>query len=261
MSTPVNHFTHRTAAERYAAARPFIHPFIVERIRLFTGINSCDSILDVGCGTGQSTRPLTAIARRVVGIDQSVEMLAEAEADATPGIEYRQANAESLPFPAASFDLVTAGLAFHWFDQQRFLREVHRVLRPAGWLAIYNFVFLGDMETNPRFRDWFRATYLARYPTPPRHAKPLTAEFMEPCGMTLVTQEVLRHTLAMSREVFVGFLLTQSNVIAAVENGTHQIADVAAEIESGAAPYFETSEPPFAFEISITYLRRLDAAT
>jgi hypothetical protein len=59
----------------------------------------------------------------------------------------------------------------------------------------------------------------------------------------------------MSRSAFVSFLLTQSNVIAAVENGSKRIDDVAAELEAGAAPYFGNDEPPLAFEISINYLR------
>jgi protein-L-isoaspartate O-methyltransferase len=56
MSKPVNYFTHATAAERYARGRPYQHPAIVRRICEITGVSRFESVLDVGCGTGQSTR-------------------------------------------------------------------------------------------------------------------------------------------------------------------------------------------------------------
>ena len=71
------------------------------------------------------------IAKQVTGVDVSPEMLAQAEA--RDGVEYVVAPAEELPFEDESYDLVTVGLAFHWFDRERFLPEAHRVLRPDGW--------------------------------------------------------------------------------------------------------------------------------
>jgi ubiquinone/menaquinone biosynthesis C-methylase UbiE len=57
------------------------------------------------------------------------------EAPSGPRIQYLRTPAEQLPLPDASFDLVTVALAFHWFDQSRFLAEARRVLRPSGWLV------------------------------------------------------------------------------------------------------------------------------
>jgi len=47
-------------------------------------------------------------------------------------VVYQEADAEDLPFEEEKFDLITVGLAFHWFDQKRFLREAWRVLKRAG---------------------------------------------------------------------------------------------------------------------------------
>lgn len=63
----------------------------------------------------------------------------------------------------------------------------------------------------------------------------------------------------MSLTGFVGFLSTQSNVIAAVENGTARLEDVLPNLEEGAAKFFHADRELFAFEISINVLRRVDS--
>jgi ribosomal protein S18 acetylase RimI-like enzyme len=55
-----NHFVHRSAAQRYAAARPYFHPMIIEKIAAFIGTSRVIAALDVACGTGQSARALAA---------------------------------------------------------------------------------------------------------------------------------------------------------------------------------------------------------
>jgi SAM-dependent methyltransferase len=53
-----------------------------------------------------------------------------------PEIEAVDGTAEAIPVPDASVDLVAAGQAFHWFDMERALPEIHRVLRTGGRLAL-----------------------------------------------------------------------------------------------------------------------------
>ncbi|XP_030614382.1 putative methyltransferase DDB_G0268948 [Archocentrus centrarchus] len=101
--------------------------------------------VDVGCGSGQGTLLLAKHFVSVVGTDVSPAQLEEALQHAKESnITYRQCVAEELPFADSSVDLVTAMSAFHWFDRPRFLREVHRVLKPHGCLALLNYTI--DME-------------------------------------------------------------------------------------------------------------------
>jgi SAM-dependent methyltransferase len=237
MAETKNYFIHATAAERYVRGRPDLHPPIVQRICEVTGRPRFVSALDVGCGTGLSTRAIARVADRVIGIDTSREMLGQATGGS--GIAYQQARAESLPFADGSFDLVNAGLAFHWFAPDAFLREARRVLTDAGWLVIYNSGFLGQLHGEDDFAQWHRSVYLARYPTPPRSPSDVTDAFVRPFGLTLVQKETHDQDIAMSSEQFVGYLLTQSNVIAVVEQGSERLEDVAQFLVQGVAPFFD----------------------
>ncbi len=98
-----------------------------------------ERVLDVACGTGILAREAAATTGprgSVAGLDPGPGMLAVAERLA-PGIEWRRGTAESLPFPDDSFDAVVSQFGLMFFeDKRRALREMHRVLRPGGRLAV-----------------------------------------------------------------------------------------------------------------------------
>jgi SAM-dependent methyltransferase len=250
----MSYFAHRSAAARYARSRPYFHPLVMARIREEIGITApLTQALDVGCGTGQSTVAVRSLARFVIGTDISPAMLAAAPHDTD--IAYIVGAAEGLPCGDARFDLVTAGLAFHWFDQGRFLAEARRVLRPGGWLVPYNNGFHGVMHENAEFAAWVRGVYLARYPSPPRPNMPLDATDAERAGFCLIGREVYENTVIFSADELADYLLTQSNVIAAVEQGSEQLNDVRAWIRASVAPFFAEPRGTFAFGGDIQYLR------
>ena len=94
-------------------------------------------VLDVGCNTGYGTIRFVPVAKRVVGVDVSpraIEAARERAVDGRP--EFIQTSGFELPFPDASFDLVTSFQVLeHVPDPLVFLRELARMLRPGG-LAI-----------------------------------------------------------------------------------------------------------------------------
>jgi SAM-dependent methyltransferase len=92
--------------------------------------------LDLGCGTGFSLEVLRARLPAVdwEGVDASAAMLEVARRKAALAtVDLTVADAGALPFPDATFDVVVANFAWHWFGE-RAGREVRRVLRPQGWL-------------------------------------------------------------------------------------------------------------------------------
>ena len=94
-------------------------------------------VLDAGCGSGYGTAEL-ANAAAVVGIDISGEAVAHAlRAFSRPGVHFLQSACESLPFAAASFDLVVAfEVIEHLAGWRQMLTEARRVLRPSGVLLV-----------------------------------------------------------------------------------------------------------------------------
>jgi ubiquinone/menaquinone biosynthesis C-methylase UbiE len=88
-----------------------------------------ESLLDVGCGNGRVSRVLRDRVAEVHAVD--VEMSAEWQDE--PGLSFRVADGEQLPFEDASFDLVHSKDSLHHMDDPaRALAEYRRVLKPEG---------------------------------------------------------------------------------------------------------------------------------
>lgn len=250
-----NYFDSPGAAERYSTARPYFHPLVIEKLKAFLRLGEpVPQALDVACGTGQSTVALKEIAKRLVGVDSSEEMLAKAPRD--DRIRYAVAPAEELPFEEASFDLLTVSLALHWFDRDSFMAEAARVLKPSGWLVVYDNRFAASMRGNPEYQRWVEEQYAARYPAPPRQGEQLTDAAARKRGFTLVKREEYTNEVSFTLEELTSYLMSQSNVIAAIERGAEDEEEVRRWLLGTQAPFFEGPRGTFLFEGSIDYLRR-----
>ena len=91
-------------------------------------------VVDIGAGTGKLTATLVRLGADVTAVEPDPEMLAELQR-AMPEVRSVPGSAEAMPVPDASVDAVLAGQAMHWFDMDRAMPEIARVLRPGGVLA------------------------------------------------------------------------------------------------------------------------------
>jgi len=91
-------------------------------------------VIDLGAGTGKLTVTLIRVGAEVTAVEPDPEMLAvlRRETEAARALSGR---AEEIPVPDGSADAVVAGQALHWFDLDRALPEIARVLTPGGVLA------------------------------------------------------------------------------------------------------------------------------
>ncbi len=118
-------------ADVYERSRP---GYPEDAVRWLVGEEPRD-VVDLGAGTGKLTRSLVALGHRVVAVDPLPEMLSRLE-EAVPGARALEGEAEAIPLVGESVDVVVAAQAFHWFDHGPALREIARVLRPLGRVAV-----------------------------------------------------------------------------------------------------------------------------
>ena len=159
-----------------------------------------------------------------------------------------RSSAESLPFSQRTFDLITVSMAFHWFDQRRFLEEAARVLAPGGELWVYNLLFPGALFGDEAFFAWHRERYLAQYPIPTRHSETL-ASLLHPQQIPLVLtdERKLSYEVSFTATELRNYLTTQSNIEAALRRGA-SLRDVDAWLDNELAPFFrDTASHRFAY--------------
>ena len=128
-------------------------------------IGKQQTILDVGCGGGETVRKLAAAATqgKVYGIDWSAESVAASARKNAGGInagvvEVRQASVSELPFGDGMFDLITAvETHFWWPDLPAGMREIYRVLKRGGKLVIIAEVYKGANTLGAKLAEQFAA--------------------------------------------------------------------------------------------------------
>ncbi len=117
--------------EDYERGRPGWPPGVVS----LAGLPQTATVLDLGAGTGKLTRLLVPTFGRVIAIEPADAMRRMLET-LCPGIESLAGTGQEIPLADASVDGIFAAQAFHWFDDERAVGEMARVLRPGGALVL-----------------------------------------------------------------------------------------------------------------------------
>jgi len=114
-------------------------------------VDQHETVWDCATGNGQVAIGLTPYFQQIYATDASPQQLAHAIAH--PHVSYQVAPAEQVPLPDDSVDLITVGLALHWFNFDRFYSEVRRVLRSQGAIAVWCYSDFELPTASPAFCD------------------------------------------------------------------------------------------------------------
>ena len=123
------------ASARYEQGRPEYPEDLIGWLERELGLRCGMRVADLGAGTGKFTRLLARTGAQVVAIEP-VDAMRERIGQAAPGAVVLGGTAEAIPLDDAAIDALVCAQAFHWFANDRALREIHRVLRPGGKLGL-----------------------------------------------------------------------------------------------------------------------------
>jgi SAM-dependent methyltransferase len=209
VTDPTERFSDRTSD--YVKARPSYPREVLDVLRSECGLGERKSVADLGSGTGIFTRLLLESGATIHAVEPNDEMRAAAERElgATPRFVSVRGRAEATTLPAASIDLATAAQAFHWFDVEATRRELVRILRPGGHVAlVWND---RDVKTTAFLRE-FEALLVAHCPKYPelQGKADSTSKFDAVFGAGRWKRSVLPNEQMLDREGLVARVMSAS---------------------------------------------------
>jgi SAM-dependent methyltransferase len=124
--------------ELYDRVRPGYPDALFADLVAVTGLDGRCAVLEVGCGTGQATRSLAALARSVTAVEPGAGLaaLARRRLAGVGDVEVENSTFEEWADRGRRFDGLVAASSWHWVAQPVGWRRAHEVLRPGGWLAL-----------------------------------------------------------------------------------------------------------------------------
>ncbi len=185
------------SAEAYVTSSVHANQPDLQRMVDLANPRGDERVLDVATGGGHVARAFAPHVAEVIASDLTPRMLEAAERFITgagiKNVRFEIADAEALPFPAASFDVVTCRVAAHHFPNiPRFVREVARVLRPGG-------VFVLDDTIAPEDRTLDEFINTIEKMRDPTHGRDYTVQewhsFCTSAGLEVVSSETSRKTI------------------------------------------------------------------
>lgn len=200
-----DHFS--TASDKYHKYRPGYPTELFQWLAAIS--NGHDLAWDCATGTGQAARQLAPLYKRIIATDASRQQINQAETAAN--IHYSVATETNPNIADNSLDLLTIAQAIHWFDTGIFFREVTRVMKPGGVLAIWGYNLLHiNHEIDEIINDLYWNTLSGYWPEERRILEQGYSTFELP--FTEIQTPEFEMTQQWSLEQLLGYLGTWSAV-------------------------------------------------
>ena len=213
-------------AEQYERYRPRPPSALLDLLPLLVGLERPELVVDLGSGTGLSTRFWAERADAAIGIEPNPEMLAVAVAATTAAnVSYRIASAEETGLTAGTADIVTCSQSLQWMEPKPTLAEVARILRPGGVFAAYEYrsCITRSAEANAAFEAAHarKGRLRAELGLDAGHARwPFGRESLAESGRFRHVAETVLHSVEdVNAERLVGFFLSEGSTTTLLASG------------------------------------------
>jgi SAM-dependent methyltransferase len=186
-------------AAGFDSNRPAPPPVLLDILCLAAQVDRPRLVVDLGSGTGLSTRPWAERADQVIGVEASPEMRAQAEAaTGADNVRFVQAYAQATGLPDDEADLVTCSQALHWMEPEPTFAEAARLLRPGGVFAAYDYDWppVVNWEVESAFEEVLRRVRAGRRPDggPMRFSKEGHLDRIKGSGHFRYAREIVFHS-------------------------------------------------------------------
>jgi SAM-dependent methyltransferase len=214
----------------YDRVRPGYPDGAVAWLARVLGLGPGRTLLDLAAGTGKLTAGLVPLVRHVIAVEPVAEMR-RLLAAGQPRAEVLEGTAEAIPLAAGTVDAVLVAAAFHWFDADAALAEIHRVLQPGGGLGLlWNRPEWEGEPWYPGFADVLERARANQDDAPNRYAAGEWRAALERSTLFApVRKREFRHVHSADRAEFLARVASWSVVAVLPEDGR---AEVLAEVEA-----------------------------
>jgi SAM-dependent methyltransferase len=214
-------------AAGYDSHRPSPPKALLDMLCLEAQVERPRLVVDLGSGTGLSTRAWAHRADEVVGIEASPEMREQAEAaTSAESVRFVQAFAQETGLPDGVADLVSCSQSFHWMEPEPTLAEAARILRPGGVFAAYDYdwppVVHPDVEA--AFEEMVQHIGVRRaLRGQPRHTKDMHLDRIRDSGHFRYVREAVLHSRERgSAKRIVGMALSLGPLTVMLKDGVSE---------------------------------------
>lgn len=216
-------------ADLYDKYRPAPPAVLASILTQLAQTRSPKLVVDLGSGTGLSTRYWADKAERVIGIEPTLDMRRQAEAQTeAKNVSYQEGYSHQTNLPDRCAQIVTCAQSLHWMEPQSTFEEAARILLPGGVFAAFDYDWpptTGNWQANQAFQECIEkvAEFEKGFPIqkPPRRwAKDEHLARMQSSGCFRYTKEIVaHHTDQGNAERLIGLLLSQGSVMTLLKNG------------------------------------------